>query len=331
MYGSFWSNERFTVSLTPASLTRAFDPGEPVRFDEFISHEVMRNRQGKRREVLDGTVPLSSTARRKRRSLHERSVTKAHGLPLPIEWDSESGSEVMKLQRSTLDDAHVKKLHVGTLESKEGSRRWLFCKVNSVGEGVLEELGSSISLGDYSVRDRERWLQRGDVLRWLVVRDPWSRVVQFWMNGVKNSLNSSEYRRFMSTVRGRRLRENEHEVQKVSLLMYLMSLARQPQSSMGDDVSPITQLCAFYRINYTSIVRWEQAQDDLEAVERQLGRKLPELRKGINAEQDRWRREKKVLSRMDLRRSQLRTTKVYKDDIGAFNYTPRGTTVIQFD
>lgn len=151
--------------------------------------------------------------------------------------------------------------------------RAVFCPVPGVADGVVRFLeraegvapGALRSLASFSVRDRERFLTSSDVLRFVFVRHPFVRVAASYTDGVQGrELSSPEYRAFMGRVRGKKLTDTEHELQKLSMLFFLTFLGRQRIGELDDEFLPQVDVCAIDgTINYDMVLRQENFEDDM--------------------------------------------------------------------
>lgn len=128
-------------------------------------------------------------------------------------------------------------------------------------------------LSDYALRDRERFLGRPDVFRFVFVRDPLARIASAFLQGraAADELDGQAYRTFMARVRGQPLKKGEREVQPVSFLFFLTFLAAQETENLWEGFAPQTGLCGLRRINYTFLGRLERFEADVDALERALG------------------------------------------------------------
>lgn len=314
-YGSA-SLMRMLVSPPPV----AFHSGESVSLVDFIGFAERRVRKAALNEILEPIVPLDTFAKRRKSFLRSRLYGRKPGSVKDDNWNYGAGREAMLIQRSVLESEKVKRLRFGAGGRAGSGLRWIFCGVGKAGEMVSKDLGDARRVGELSVRDRERWLSDNEVLRWILVKDPWTRTVQFWLDGIKHSLHSDEYRKFMAIVRGRNLTDTEKEVQKVSLPMFFLLLARQKSDNLDNEVMPIIDYCAWRDVSYNVVAHWEKATDDLAMVSRKLEADFTKSIMHITEEQKKWAREQRFLNKANVRKCKLRANKLYKQDMEAFGY-----------
>lgn len=252
---------------------RTFDTAEAVPIAVFVAAAVRRVRGG----VRGGSVVALGERGRKARGATGATRALPIGNVREVPWSLGGPAERggMAVERRLLESPVVSRLSVAE------RARTLFCPVDGVASqqfmGLLEEAegvgkGALPILTDFAVRDRERFLVRPDVFRFVFVRHPFVRALGAYLRGVDPAygLESDHYREFMADVRGRRLTEQEHELQRLSLLFFLTFLLNRPPSDLPAQFMPHVELCSIGHINYTLVGRLENLAKDLLTVVHRL-------------------------------------------------------------
>lgn len=269
-----------------------FSTGEEVSLVDFLAAEVRRARRGDQRAAHDSVIALTEVELRRRRA-------KAHQAPGALaRHEDESGDDLLPDDANSIDVGYWRggdekyqsamSVERSTLRSKYmhsifvvKSHRALVCPIRgSAGETIvnflekLEEVipGTLQPLSSYSIRDRERFLASNDIFRFVFVRHPFYRAATAYLRGVSSGdIDSEAYRNFMGLVRGRPLNENEHELQRLSMLFYLTFLARQPAGSLDSQFKSQVDICGIGVVDYDVIGRVESFAHDIGRVAGRLG------------------------------------------------------------
>ncbi len=203
----------------------------------------------------------------------------------------------------------------------------LFCPIPGVASNaLLRALGRAEGVGneelpllsEYALRDRERFLVRPDIFRFVFVRHPFARLLSaFYAGRAFSELDSPGYREFMGRVRGRPLAPDEHELQPLSFLFFLTFLSKQRRSELWDRFVPQSDLCGLQSFKYAFVGRLEQFEQDIAEVERRLSRKLQPLEPpsfSSNASQT-------LTEMFNSRKRRSKAMKLYDIDLKALGYT----------
>lgn len=196
----------------------------------------------------------------------------------------------------------------------------LFCPITGVAaDGLLRYFGGHNKwrrLDDFALRDRERWLVREQVTRFVFVRHPVARLMELYFEGVHHDLESEAYASFMAKVRGEGRKQGVREVSKVSKLFFFAFLGRRPHT-IRDEFSSMSDKCGLDVIDYHVVGRGERIEKDVAKVAKRVGwRSSATLDKG-----EFWMRglqEGKKVGRTQ--RLRIRASRVCAQDLIKFDY-----------
>jgi Sulfotransferase family len=284
-YRSGYSRPRIPVDesiVHEHGVQNHFSIGERVPLVEFLAAEVRRARNADQRLPHDAVITLTKSDMHRRHwrpktdgaVLNSADIADADrpldtALLAPNYWRGKDAeyNDGMMVHRSVLHSSVMKRLVVSR------KHRTVFCPIFGVASSSLLEFleradgsapGSLPSLANFSVRDRERFLSSRDVFRFVIVRHPYMRAVATYNQGIASGdLDSPEYRHFMGLVRGKPLRENERELQKLSMLFFLTFLSKQHSTQLDEQFLSQTELCGIGSINYDLIGRLESLKADV--------------------------------------------------------------------
>lgn len=270
-----------------------FSTGEKVSLVDFLAAEVRRARRGKQRGAFEPIIALTEVELRRRRARSRPNGSSPSHLEgrggidtLPenttsIEEGYWSGPDAlqhsaMTVERGILRSNFVQNLFVAP------SRRALFCPIQGAGSDSIMKFLEKVEgdgrfgylqpLSSYSIRDRERFLNSKDIFRFVFVRHPFYRATAMYLRGTSSgALDSEAYRQFMGLVRGRPLNENEHELQRLSMVFYLTFLSRQNPGSLDDQFKSQVDHCGIGTIDYNKVGHMESFAKDISLVAKGLG------------------------------------------------------------
>jgi hypothetical protein len=316
-----------------------FVTGERVSLVDFLAMEVRRFRRRDQRKANDRSVGLSvSELRRRRYRTRPRINSFANNFSaIPCcssskaldcsYWSKDEGTSDANLavERKLLRSPIMKRILVAE------RRRIVFCPISNVASGTLTAIiekaegvtpGSLPSLSDFSLRDRERLLTKTDIYRFTFVRHPFLRALAAYDRGVSSgTLDSVAYRLFTGLVRGRSLRDEEHELQILPLVFYLSYISQQKRENLDELFLPQVDVCGIGSIEYNMVGRLERFEDDIRLVQNHLNLTnfiVPPARQNSKA----------LALAPDIflvHKHRAKAAKLYKDDLAVLDYNPFST------
>lgn len=131
-------------------------------------------------------------------------------------------------------------------------------------------------LSDYSSEEAVELLKDKRYLKFLFVRDPYTRLASCYLDKFQNKereYTQNEYRRFLAAAFGWRIARNTDVVQSArpSFARFVTAISTQRTRSMNAHWRPQTQLCGWGIMPYDFVGRMERVQADAKLVLRRFG------------------------------------------------------------
>lgn len=291
-----------------------------------------------------------------------RQNWKLHARPLSVIFPEalKSSKDRLKINRENLHRRGVMQLTIILTQcnsSQGGEVRGVFCDaagsaISQTVRGLLKSSFCLRKLSQLSLRDRERALLRPNILRFAIIQHPFTRAFGTYRRFITNTTdpNSTEYRRFISRLRGHPLSKTHRELSTISFRIFLalssqrlssvrgnlearpfqikssetkfiaQGVAKDEPSNDGydeDDLLPQAWVCATDVVNFPVLVRAESFTEDIHALNRRLGIKtssIPDLDvlSDISA-------AKEMFADVRVRH---RASRLFRQDLSTFKYAP---------
>ncbi|KAJ8907462.1 hypothetical protein NDN08_007573 [Rhodosorus marinus] len=274
-------------------LPQKYRMGEGVPLPEVVAFEVNRHRRNLFRDIEDSVVPM--VGRKNIREAGDREIE----LPPMI-------SPANRMFGPGTETA-VERPFPRTLLTSEAMSRiivvqkynFLFCPVvgaasrafkaflNRIDQNPeyldLDKLDSGLlTLSNFSLRDRERFLTRRALKKVIFVRNPYERFASIYLHA-NSTHDELKYQEFMARVRGRKVDE---EVASKTVVMSGLRTLNQVVTQLSKFVSephkmdqlfwPAASLCIADEVRYDFVGKADRLEDELNRLKKTLG--LPDYR-----------------------------------------------------
>mmetsp|Transcript_5517 Transcript_5517/g.16472 ORF Transcript_5517/g.16472 Transcript_5517/m.16472 type:complete len:382 (-) Transcript_5517:71-1216(-) len=202
------------------NLPKKFFMTQRVPFPEFVAFEVRRHRRNTMRDVDDAIIPMSGKKPKKDKDKSQEKVIQSTSFRAKGgKTVQENGDQpVLSMSRQILHSSAMSRIHVVE------PYHLLLCTVPGCASRVLKsflrraldlpdvqdfnELDEGLlTLGNFSIRDRERILSRSDYTRAIFGRPPYERYASLYFHG-NNTDDESAYQTFLARLHGHKIDED---------------------------------------------------------------------------------------------------------------------------